>query len=296
MNRVFLILAFLTSSGTAIAIAEPLVPVEGHDAMVLAHRACWEGGAPELSVAAIRACDAIKPEMIEIDVIATKDGALILMHDDTVDRTTNGTGQVADLTLEQIRALRLRSGEGGPDAVLTDEKIPTLEEALLAAKDRYIVNLHFKAPLEREAAEVVERLGMAGQVTAWVSGPPGSVESLTGSPMRGVIGLIPIIGECRGEKNESCWRRPIGSLDAFGPIDPVAFYILAGNEPGFVADGASAKRPTGSRIMASSLWTIDSLPQHERWAAWRELIDAGVEIIMTDRPGDLVDFLNAPGN
>lgn len=290
MKKALLMLICVVLSGYASAESWLTMP-EHRKAMVLAHRGCWADGAPEVSVASIRACDAIGPAMVEIDVLATKDGALVLMHDETVDRTTNGTGRVADMTLEQVRALRLRAGAGGPDARLTDERVPTLEEALLAAKDRYIVNLHFKAPVEQEAAEVVKRLGMEGQVTAWVSGGPGNIDSLMESPMRGVIGVIPIIGECKGAESGSCWSRPIGSFDAFGPIQPVAFYMLDGNGPGFIADGAMASRPAGSLIMASSLWTIDILPQRERQAAWCRLIEAGVDIIMTDYPADLIDFL-----
>src|SRR5690606_30766812 len=63
------------------------------DVMVVAHRACWKE-APENSVAAIQDCIEMGVDMVEIDVQATADGQLVLMHDDTVDRTTNGSGRV----------------------------------------------------------------------------------------------------------------------------------------------------------------------------------------------------------
>ncbi len=63
-------------------------------------------------------------DWLEFDVQMTKDGALVVIHDETVDRTTNGTGAVRDLTLEEIRSLD--AGQG--------EKVPTFEEVVQLAK------------------------------------------------------------------------------------------------------------------------------------------------------------------
>ena len=87
--------------------------------MVICHR----GGrtyAPENTLAAFRHAIQMGSVWLEFDVQMTRDGALVVMHDDTVDRTTNGHGRVADLTLEQIRSLDAGSGE----------KVPTFQEVL----------------------------------------------------------------------------------------------------------------------------------------------------------------------
>jgi glycerophosphoryl diester phosphodiesterase len=60
---------------------------------------------PENTLRAIRRAIALEADQVEIDVQLTRDGHLVLMHDSTVDRTTNGTGNVADLTLDEIRRL-----------------------------------------------------------------------------------------------------------------------------------------------------------------------------------------------
>ena len=65
--------------------------------MIVAHRGCWNEAVPENSLAAIRRCEAIGADIIEIDVGVTSDGTPVLMHDDTVDRTTNGSGAIADV-------------------------------------------------------------------------------------------------------------------------------------------------------------------------------------------------------
>lgn len=274
--------------------AQPLPASAVRDVLVMAHRGCWEGGAPEVSVAAVRACEAIGPDLVELDVQRTRDGELVLMHDETVDRMTDGRGRIADMTTAEIRALRLRERDGGPAARLTDEHVPTLEEGLRAAKGRFVVNLHLKLPVEREVAEVVKRLGMAGQVTSWVSGRADDAR-LAASPLRGVVRMIPIIGACGGTPDAPC--RPNAPAD-YAFLRPAGFYVIpeesVSGAPAlaFIGDAAAAERPEGAWIMASTLFEADMLPRAERRAVWRRLIDRGVGLIMTDRPADLIDLLD----
>ncbi|MGW4896486.1 glycerophosphodiester phosphodiesterase family protein [Kitasatospora sp. NPDC004240] len=132
----------------------------GRDAKILtaAHRGQWRH-APENSLLAIRAAFEQGAEIAEIDVQLTKDNVPVLVHDLTVDRTTDGKGRVADLTLAQIRDLRLREGLGGPQAAVTEERVPTLEEAMALARDRGLVNLDKGWPIRKEIADVLARTG-----------------------------------------------------------------------------------------------------------------------------------------
>ena len=132
--------------------------------MVVAHRACWAGGAPENSLSAIDACIALGVDMIEIDVTATADGAVVLMHDETVDRTTDGTGRIADMTLAEARALRLRAADGGAHALLTEETVPTLRRVLERARGKILINLDVKGGAFDRAFAVVEELGAGGEI------------------------------------------------------------------------------------------------------------------------------------
>jgi glycerophosphoryl diester phosphodiesterase len=96
----------------------PVIPLQN-----IAHRG-GSKGAPENTLAAFRNGIVQGLDWLEFDVQMTKDGVLVVIHDETVDRTTNGTGAVRDLTLEQIRALD--AGQG--------EKVPTFEEVVELAK------------------------------------------------------------------------------------------------------------------------------------------------------------------
>jgi glycerophosphoryl diester phosphodiesterase len=77
--------------------------------LVAAHRGDWRN-APENSIQAYQRAIDMGVDIIEVDVQKTQDGHLIIMHDLTVDRTTDGKGRVSDLTLEQIKKLHLRNG------------------------------------------------------------------------------------------------------------------------------------------------------------------------------------------
>src|SRR5690606_30901641 len=136
---------------------------QANDVMVVAHRACWRD-APENSLPAINACIQMGVDMIEIGVHFTADGQLIIMHDDTVDRTTNGSGQISDLTLAQIKELFLKEELGGPDAALTEHKAPTLAEAMAAVRGNILVNLDAKGQTLLQSLAAVRGLNMADHI------------------------------------------------------------------------------------------------------------------------------------
>lgn len=126
--------------------------------LVVSHRACWKF-ASENTLDGIAACIARGVDMVEIDVRTTRDGALVLMHDETVDRTTDGHGAVADLTAAQIAALRVRSQGGGRDSTLTARHPPTLAQALAVARGKVLVNLDIKAAALDQVIDAVEAAG-----------------------------------------------------------------------------------------------------------------------------------------
>ncbi|MCY3762608.1 MAG: glycerophosphodiester phosphodiesterase family protein, partial [Gemmatimonadetes bacterium] len=78
---------------------------------------------------------------IELDLHSTRDGHLVVMHDADVDRTTDGTGAVAELTLAEIKALDAGSSYGGQ---FRDERVPTWEEALDLVQGKVGLNVHLK--------------------------------------------------------------------------------------------------------------------------------------------------------
>lgn len=104
--------------------------------MVAAHRGDWRNY-PENSIPAIQSAIEIGVDIVEIDVQRTKDSIFILMHDTTLDRTTNATGKVSDYTYDELKKYILRHAHGG----FSEEPIPTLKEALLEVKGSVLIDL-----------------------------------------------------------------------------------------------------------------------------------------------------------
>lgn len=119
----------------------------------IGHRgAC--GHAPENTLASIDKAIALGCDLTEVDVRRTADGSLVLLHDERVDRTTNGTGPVADMNLQDVRKL----DAGG-------RQIPTFEEALQTAHGRIGLILELKAEgLAYDICGIVRASGFPGGI------------------------------------------------------------------------------------------------------------------------------------
>jgi len=124
--------------------------------MVSAHRAQSADDQPENSIQAIEATGrAIPGAIVEIDAALTSDGRLVLMHDETLERTTTGEGRVANLTFEQVRAVRLEATDG----TVIDAPPPTLVEALEAAGRAGVI-----ASIDLKPADETATLALARRV------------------------------------------------------------------------------------------------------------------------------------
>jgi glycerophosphoryl diester phosphodiesterase len=127
-----------------------------HGVQMPARGICAHRGAsqthPENTLAAFREAIRLGAHMIEFDVALTKDGQLVLMHDATVDRTTDGSGLVSDMKLAELIALDAGSWKG---AEFKDERVPTLDEALGMMPENIWLNVHLKGSVE--LAEKVTR-------------------------------------------------------------------------------------------------------------------------------------------
>ncbi|WP_106134497.1 glycerophosphodiester phosphodiesterase family protein [Mongoliibacter ruber] len=108
--------------------------------MVSAHRGGPYPRFPENCIETFENTLLHTPSILEFDVALTKDSVMVLMHDNTLDRTSNGTGKVIDHTFEEIRALRLKDNDGN----LTDFLIPTLEEVLEWGKGKTVFTVDVK--------------------------------------------------------------------------------------------------------------------------------------------------------
>jgi len=144
--------------------------------LVCGHRGGFYNLLPENSLSAIRYTNVncrLKPVVIEIDVRRSKDGTLYILHDETVDRTTNGKGNIITLTDTYIKALKLKTSTG----ILTNESVPAFREVLAYAKNNGVVlMLDVKDDIWRDVISVVNEYGMADKCIALTFNPDVTVK------------------------------------------------------------------------------------------------------------------------
>lgn len=135
-------------------LRQQLLDKNGTSLFVIAHRGDWNGTA-ENSLHSIQKAIEKGCAGVEVDVRRSKDGTLVLMADATVNRMTNGSGKVSDLTLAQLKGLRLKEYHGG----MTPLQIPTLEEALCFCKGKILVAISNYAEYKKDIDSLVRRTG-----------------------------------------------------------------------------------------------------------------------------------------
>ena len=127
----------------------------GGTTRVIAHRG-FSGAAPENTLAAVRAAIDLGADMAEIDVTLSSDGQVVVIHDTTLQRTTNGHGDVLKFSLADLQ--KLDAGSWFSKA-FTGERIPTLDAMLAEVDDRILLNVEIKS--EAVGLGVVEKVAAA---------------------------------------------------------------------------------------------------------------------------------------
>ena len=187
--------------------------------VVISHRGDWRNY-PENSIPAIESIIRMGVDMMELDVKMTKDSVLVLMHDQTINRMTNGKGLVSDFTYDSLMTFKMRRAHN----VTTDSlRVPTLREALLCCKDRILVNVDHAYPYYKEIVELTEELGVTGQVLMkgkssidkvnedmskhennLLYSPDGYHQSPYGSYLKSCVNYLLLFGEPFGENTSDC--------------------------------------------------------------------------------------------
>lgn len=252
--------------------------------MVVAHRADWRN-ACENSILAIENAIEMGVDMIEIDLKKTSDNELILMHDHTLDRTTTGKGLVKDYTLEEIKKLYLKDGAGHK----TLFKIPTLREALLVSKGKVLINLDQSFKYFDYVLPILKETNTMDQII-----------------IKGYNKPIHKVKETLGVYLDSVQYMPIIKLGKKGykelfnealeyPFEGVEFTFASDTIPEVAKLHEFEKN--GTRVWVNSLWAEHNAGHHDDRAlkdpdgAYGWLIDKGVNIIQTDRPQLLLEYL-----
>lgn len=213
---IFLLLGSITAGMAetrAEKLAKEIYKPNSKYVLVVAHRGDWRN-APENSLQAYRNCIDMGVDMIEIDIHKTQDNQFIVMHDATVDRTTNGKGKIADMTLADIKKLYLKSGHG----IKTRHRVPTLEEVLLLAKDKILVNIDKGDNYFDEIYELLLKTGTEKQVVIKTYDNLATIQSKSKNDIIHKSIFMPIINLDKQEDAEVV-------VDNYLHVNPPAFEV-----------------------------------------------------------------------
>lgn len=257
--------------------------------LVASHRGDWRNYT-ENSVEAIESCIRMGVDIVEIDVSRTKDGHLILMHDKTVDRTTNEKGLVSDFTLEEIRQMNLRNGLGR----VGEFKIPTLEEAMLAAKGKITVNLDKADKYFDEVYKILEKTGTTEQTIIKSDKSHEELKAKYGEHFEKMT-FMPVVNL----KEESTFGSLLPVLEKQYPYYEIVF---EDENKELLLKIKDYLKDTPSIIWINSLWPSlcggysDDKALTNPDGTWGYLIDdLGAGILQTDRPQYMLEYLKTKG-
>ncbi|NUQ76815.1 MAG: glycerophosphodiester phosphodiesterase family protein [Polyangiaceae bacterium] len=227
--------------------------------------------APENTLAAVRAAVALGVDFIETDPRETKDGILVNMHDSTVDRTTLGAGEVAQMTLAELQALTLKPRDLQGD--FSCERVPTIEEVLLLSKGR--VHVLLDANKTSRVDLLVEAVQKTGTIE-WAIFDTDDVAKIDEALALEPSLLTHIRVSSQAELDEE--------LAHFAAHPPV---IIEVNEGAAAADLAPSIHAAGHRVFNNVFITDFAAAVTSDISLYEPVFASGVDIAQTDRP-DLV--------
>ena len=143
------------------------LPKNKHKFIVIAHRGDHLE-VPENTIAAYKKGIEHDVDYVEIDLRTTKDSVLVIMHDATVNRMTNGTGKISDLTYAQIRQLKVM--DKTKDSTKT-YPVPTFEEVLKTCHNKIYIYLDYKDADVQQAYTMIKKYGMEKQMIVYINKP-----------------------------------------------------------------------------------------------------------------------------
>lgn len=238
-----------------------------HQIVAIAHRG-EHLHHPENTLPALQAAIDLGMDYAELDVRTTADGKLVLMHDPTVDRMTDGKGEVAKMTLAQIRSLDA-GVKFGPQFAGT--KVPTFEEALRRAHGKIGIYVHVKSVTPQVLVDILEREDMLDEVVIFCEDQ---------SYHRRIHALRPNLKVMPEAVNRKTLEAAIADLHP---------KVIAFEAEDFHDDLIAITKQAGAAIY------VDRFLEADAPSGYQDAIDRGADGIQTNRPEDLMKFLRSRG-
>ena len=268
-------LAILTTALLLVGIndnwAPNPAPASKHKFIVAAHRGDHVIY-PENTLAAYQEAIKNEADYVEIDLRTTKDGELVSMHDGSVNRMTNGQGQIKDLSLAELESFRVKN----KDTTSTETyRIPTFKQILQLCKNKINIYLDFKAADPAIAYQMIRQYGMEKQVLVYINSAPQFTGWRKAAPEMPLMLSLP-----------DSVKTVTGMEDFISKYQPD---ILDGSYKQYNAD--MVKLAESKHI---PVWP-DIQSAGEGPADWDKALTVGLSGLQTDHPAALVKYLKGKG-
>lgn len=246
-------------------LAAPTLNAQTKKVVVISHRG-EHLRHPENTMPAFEEAVRVGADFIEVDVRTTSDGKLVLMHDGSVGRTTDGQGDVAKMTFDEIRALDAGVKKGPK---FQGTKVPTFDEVLDYARGKINIYVDVKQVSAKELVEHIHGHGMTDHVVIYSGWISKAVQDLDAN-----LKIMPEAGN---------------SKFAQMLVDELHPKVLAFDAKDFMPDVIAVAKKGNALIYVDRLGPADAAP------AWQDAIDSGADGIQTDHPEELAKYLREKG-
>jgi glycerophosphoryl diester phosphodiesterase len=265
MLRKISALFFMTAATSFCSHAQQVLPETKHKTIVIAHRGNHVA-VPENTVAAAREAINAGADYVEVDLRTTKDGHLIVLHDATVDRTTNGSGKISAMTLDEVKHLQVFNRNK------KTHRIPEFKEVLAVCKNKINIYLDFKDADVTETWRQIKDAGMEKNVVVYLNKESDYHAWTKLAPE------VPLISSLPKEIHNKA------ELTAY--LDKLHLKVVDNlPEPSLLKD---------VNQMGVQVW-MDVQSATEGPASWKEALLKDVQGLQTDQPAALVKFLKENG-
>ncbi|NIJ56013.1 glycerophosphodiester phosphodiesterase family protein [Dyadobacter arcticus] len=240
-----------------------VLPKVKNPIVVIAHRGNHVN-VPENTIASCKEAIIGGADYVEVDVRTTKDGHLVVLHDATVDRTTNGGGKISGMTLEEVKKLQVFNHNK------KTHRIPEFREVLAVCKDKINIYLDFKDADVAETWKQIKAAGMESQVIIYLNKESQYKQWKDAAPQIPLMTSLP-----KDVTNKEQMQVFLGNVNVQlldNVTDPVLVKIA--NELGL------------------SVW-LDVQSPTEAPTSWKAALEKGVQGLQTDKPSELRTFLSS---
>lgn len=239
---------------------------EGRYPLVSAHRGGTAHGYPENAIETFSYFANKMPLIIECDIRLSKDSVMVLMHDETLDRTSNGKGNIADFTLSELKNFKLKDDEGN----ITNFRIPTLEEALVWGNGNVIYTLDVKQDVSYEKlSQLINKVSAQPYVV---------IITYNTRQARAMHNINPDLMLSVSIKS----TKDLTALADTGIPDTKVVAFIGTAHP--KKDLVDRIHQHGIKTILGTIGNLDRQADSKGYQVYAEYVDNGADILSTDRP------------